>query len=513
MEDIDLKSSPTLDAALEHESGRNLVYRHYQGLLKEQKDQPDPVFIDGHTFQELDPNLVVLDGDASEHPRTWTFKKKVRTTAVIAAFCFISPFASTIFAPSVHLVMEGLHITNGTLGSLQLSIFLFAFAVGLLFLAPLSEMYGRAIIIHLGNLVFIAFSVGAGFAQTPAQFSVCRFLGGLGGSAGLAVVGGCVADIWDLEARPKASGIVMLGPILGPILGPLIGGWMSQGASWRWTLWLTAIASGVIAIAGLLWLPETYAPRILENKLRKVCVACSNDHLYTVLDLRPRPAGFGYLFSRFVRPVAYLALDPALVLASAFYSYASVFALGYGHSVGIVGTDFLAVGIGMIIGTIGTIKAMDAIFKKNGPEAKKNYKPESRLLSCIVGGALSIGGLFMYGFSALRTHFMVPLVGIAIFAMGSMNIMMAIQLYTIDGFKYPASAFAAISVTRCIFAGAFPLFGPDLFEKLGIDWGVALLAFLILGIGLPLVLLLYVFGPRLRKIGVARYEKFEGTSE
>lgn len=65
--------------------------------------------------------------------------------------------------------------------------------------------------------------------------------------------------------------------------------------------------------------------------------------------------------------------------------------------------------------------------------------------------------------------------------------MLSIQLYTIDGFKFPASAFAAIQLLRNIFAGAFPLFGPTLFAKLGIDWGVALLAFLVLGIGLPSV--------------------------
>jgi hypothetical protein len=52
--------------------------------------------------------------------------------------------------------------------------------------------------------------------------------------------------------------------------------------------------------------------------------------------------------------------------------------LGYGHSVGIVGTDFLAAGIGMIIGTAATIKVMQAIFSKGGLEGRKKYKPESR---------------------------------------------------------------------------------------------------------------------------------------
>jgi hypothetical protein len=40
-----------------------------------------------------------------------------------------------------------------------------------------------------------------------------------------------------------------------------------------------------------------------------------------------------------------------------------------------------------------------------------------------------------------------------------------------------------------MFAGAFPLFGEKLFAKLGLDWGVGLLGLLVLGVGLPLVLL------------------------
>jgi hypothetical protein len=49
-----------------------------------------------------------------------------------------------------------------------------------------------------------------------------------------------------------------------------------------------------------------------------------------------------------------------------------------------------------------------------------------------------------------------------------------------------------VSVLRCILAGVFPLFGEKLFQKLGVDWGVALLAFLVLGVGLPLITLVRV---------------------
>lgn len=267
---------------------------------------------------------------------------------------------------------------------------------------------------------------------------------------------------------------------------------------------------------------EPYAPQVLRVKVQKLRKARPDDNLYTVLDITSQATGPRSLLIQVIRPLVYLVFDPALLLASTFNSIvfgivylvivtlADVFGRGYGHSVGIVGTDFLACGVGMIIGTFATIKAMDAIFKRDSTTGKMMYQPESRLLSCVVGITLMSGGLFMYGFSALRTHFMVPLIGIAIFTCGSMNIMMAIQLYSVDGFAFPASAFAAISVLRCLFAGAFPLFGPRLFESLGVDWGVGLLAFLALGLGVPMVALLYFFGARLRKIGVERMDRFEG---
>jgi MFS family permease len=62
--------------------------------------------------------------------------------------------------------MEDLSITSGAAGALQVSIYLFPFGIGPLFLAPLSETYGRAPIMLIGNAVFIAFCVGGGFATT-----------------------------------------------------------------------------------------------------------------------------------------------------------------------------------------------------------------------------------------------------------------------------------------------------------------------------------------------------------
>lgn len=67
---MDDKPEAALDIKLQYEeSPRNLVQERYQELLQAQESEPDNVFLSGYSLRELDPNLVVLDEGATEHPR------------------------------------------------------------------------------------------------------------------------------------------------------------------------------------------------------------------------------------------------------------------------------------------------------------------------------------------------------------------------------------------------------------------------------------------------------------
>ena len=90
-------------------------------------------------------------------------------------------------APALPAIARELKVTNSVEQSLILSIFVLAYAVGPLFLGPLSEINGRVIVLQLANLFYLAFNIGCGFAQTKGQLIAFRFLAGLGGSAPLAV--------------------------------------------------------------------------------------------------------------------------------------------------------------------------------------------------------------------------------------------------------------------------------------------------------------------------------------
>jgi hypothetical protein len=106
---------------------------------------------------------------------------------MVSCFTFISPVSSSMVAPALTSLAKDLHITDAVESQLTLSVFVLAYAVGPLFLGPLSEIYGRVIILQLANLFYLVFNIGCGVSQTKTQMIVCRFFAGLGGSAPLAV--------------------------------------------------------------------------------------------------------------------------------------------------------------------------------------------------------------------------------------------------------------------------------------------------------------------------------------
>lgn len=96
-----------------------------------------------------------------------------------------------MIAPALPAIGHDLHITNNLELALTLSIFVLGFAVGPLFLSPLSEVYGRVIILQASNGLYIIFNTCCGFAQSSAQLVVFRLLAGLGASAPLSVRACC----------------------------------------------------------------------------------------------------------------------------------------------------------------------------------------------------------------------------------------------------------------------------------------------------------------------------------
>ncbi|KAG9577133.1 MFS general substrate transporter, partial [Aureobasidium melanogenum] len=101
--------------------------------------------------------------------------------------------------------------------------------------------------------------------------------------------------------------------------------------------------------------------------------------------------------------------------------------------------------------------------------------------------------------SVLQVHWIVPIVFSGIFGLGNIFVFSGVFTFLVECYPlYAASALAANSFARSSFAAAFPLFGVQMYNKLGYQWASSLLAFLALAMA-PFPYLFFKYGKRLRK--------------
>ncbi|KAB8336668.1 hypothetical protein FH972_020979 [Carpinus fangiana] len=370
-----------------------------------------------------DPNVVTWDGpDDPENPMNWTDRKKWLLIAVVSSITFTTPLASSMFAPGVPQLMREFNSDSTLLASFVVSVFLLGFVFGPLFIAPMSELYGRMPAYHIANVVFLAFTLGCAFSTNLAMFCVFRLLMGIAGSAPLTVGGGTIADLMPPEKRGAALSIWALGPLmgefrssfwettacinkaLGPVLGPIIGGYLTQCLGWRWVFYLLAIIVGVLTVSSGFLMRETYAPVILSRRCKALRKSTGNPALHTVYDGLLTPS---QLFRKaIIRPTKMLTRSPMVFFLSLhvsiafsylyllFTTFTFVFERQYGFTPGESGLTFLGVGVGMLLGLVIMGKLSDKILKAKAAANGGQIKPEYRLPLMPPGSILIPIGLF-----------------------------------------------------------------------------------------------------------------------
>jgi MFS family permease len=122
-----------------------------------------------------------------------------------------------MFAPGAYQFATEFNITNDTTVTLAVSVYLAGLAFGPLLSAPLSEIYGRLIMYHICNAIYIGFTIGCALSTNAPMFYVFRFIAGCASSAPVAIGGGTIADLEPPERRAGAMALFMMGALLGPV--------------------------------------------------------------------------------------------------------------------------------------------------------------------------------------------------------------------------------------------------------------------------------------------------------
>jgi multidrug resistance protein len=200
---------------------------------------------DGSSVLEEDVNVIDFESpDDPANPQNFSSWLRWTLISLVSAITFVAGLSSSMFAPGVPDLLKEFKSDNQALGSLVVTIFVLGLATGPLFFAPLSELYGRSSVQHVGCIGFLIFTIACAVSKSLNMLIGMRLLQGTFASVPLTNGGGIIADMVRQEERGFAMAMFTLGTLFGPVIGPVAGGFVSTSLGWRWVFWIISILVG-----------------------------------------------------------------------------------------------------------------------------------------------------------------------------------------------------------------------------------------------------------------------------
>ncbi|KAJ7778291.1 multidrug resistance protein 4 [Mycena metata] len=462
-----------------------------------------------------------------ENPRNWTTSRKWCSAAIVALYMFVSPLSSSIMAPGLSEIRARYGIESETVLSMTLSIFLLSYGIGPLILGPLSEMYGRKMVLHVGNLCSIIFHLGCAFAPSTGALLAFRLLAGFSGGAPSACGGAVISDLFAERERASAMAVYSLGPLIGPVVGPIAGGFIAQTVGVKYVYFVLAGVTALASLIGIPFLRETYAP-LLKLRMVSLCPPDPEKLPQTAKEINPPCGKLHYLWINFSRPLMLLSHSFICFILSLYMAFMygiyylffttldGFYTATYGFSIGITGLMYCGLGAGFLLAAAFGAKFSNLLYSRLAEKNGGVGEPEMRIPFIFIGSIFVpiallwvVFALFYkitlttvlswYGWSAeAKAHWIMPVIGSGLFGFGMMTTFLPIQLYLVDAFKYAASALSAAFLFRSLLGFGFPLFGNQMFAALGFGGGSSLLGGLAIILGIPFPIYIYYRGAALR---------------
>lgn len=463
----------------------------------------------GMTSEKQDPYLVCFEEGDKENPRNWSTVHKSWITFQLGLLAFAASLGSSIISPANETIARYTNIST-QVSLFTVSLYLLGFAIGPIFWASISEVWGRKWSMLPAVFCLGIFSIGTAVSTTAASIIVTRFFGGVFASAPVSNVSAAMGDLFEPYERGIAISLYALCVVGGPTLGPIIGSALTVKVSWRWTMYLEAIVAFASVLLTFFCMPEMYAPVLLKRKAQRLRKETGNTayhhpHEDTKLDFN------SIVTKHLSRPLRMLFTEPMVTVIAIYASF--VYALlymslewvpiifqdvrGWGPIVGTLPFLGLFLGIVFALGiNIGNQHHYHIAVERAGGKAV----PEARLPPMMIGGFLFCGGLFWLGWTSNPSyHWILPVIALAFIGAGFNSIFQQCINFLVDSYAaYAASAVAANTILRSVLACGLPFATQPMYQNLGVPISMSILG-AIVGLALPVPFLFARFGPTLRK--------------
>lgn len=457
-----------------------------------------------------DTKLVTWLVDDPQNPRNWSHRKKWVQTIIPTMFCFIAGFASSLITGGMPEQAEYFGIGELVM-NLVICVFVVGFGLGPLFLAPLSELYGRRIVYIVSMFLYFIFILPECVTDSFAVMIIFRFFSGLMVSGVMTNAAGSITDLWSINERGYKmvafSGILFA----SPCLGPLIGGYLTMTRGWRAMWWLLfGFSGGMWAICSPL-LVETYAPTLLQWRAKRLRKETGDETIMTEQERLKRPLS-EIAHETLLRPIVMLTTEPIMMcmagylsliyglLYAFFFAYPIVF-LAHGFNAGEVGLTFMSIFIGIVMVVVFACPVQERYYRRRVAECGGGTPPpEARLPLMMFGSIVLPIALFIFASTSPQSvHWAGALVSGIPFGFALVAVYISANTYIAVAFsQYSASAMAAKTFFRSMVGASMPMWIPPVYAAIGHWWAGSIFAFLSVAMA-PIPFIFFFYGGKIRQ--------------
>jgi DHA1 family bicyclomycin/chloramphenicol resistance-like MFS transporter len=189
-----------------------------------------------------------------------------RLILLLAAIIAITPLAIDMYLPAIPVMAESMD-THIRYVQQSLSIFLAAYALGMLLFGPLADALGRRPMALFGLSGFALASLALTQVNSIEWFLTWRSLQAFCGAAATVVVPGIIRHLYQ-EHTAKGMSYMSLIMMLAPMLAPAIGSGLLWLGHWHGIFFLLAVYACVIGLLSWHFLPEP--PRSIPETSTRV---------------------------------------------------------------------------------------------------------------------------------------------------------------------------------------------------------------------------------------------------
>lgn len=220
------------------------------------------------------------------HNRRQKYFTGKRLFVFLALISVFSPISTDIYLPSLPNMVRSFAVSQ-ELVNLTLSSFFVSYSVGMLFWGPLSDKFGRKVILTIGMLIYTLASFSCIWVGDIWHLIFLRALQGLGGAASIVVSGAIIKDSYDnKKERENAIAIVQSIAVLAPMIGPMLGAILVRVSDqWQLVFIMLTIAGALTSLA-IRFFTETHVCEegyTITSSFLDLKVALSNYKLTSLL--------------------------------------------------------------------------------------------------------------------------------------------------------------------------------------------------------------------------------------